>query len=72
VASRVLLVERVPGPADPDGAVFTAMDLRMLAFGAGRERSVAEYDAVASEADLVRVATTHTDVGPAVLDYRRA
>lgn len=68
--ARVLVVERVGGPADPGGAVFTAMDLRMLALGAGRERAVAEYDALAASAGLERVAVRHTPSGPSVLTYR--
>jgi predicted O-methyltransferase YrrM len=68
-ASRVLVVERVMGPPDPHGAVFTSMDLRMLALGNGQERALEEYDTLAATAGLTRTRLHHTPTGPSVLEY---
>jgi predicted O-methyltransferase YrrM len=68
-ASRVLVVERVMGPPDPHGAVFTSMDLRMLALGNGQERTLEEYDTLAASAALTRRSLHHTSMGPSILEY---
>jgi predicted transcriptional regulator len=53
---RVLVGESVVLGADP--ATFAEMDLRMLVLVGGRERSLADYSALAAEAGL-RVAAVH-------------
>jgi 2,7-dihydroxy-5-methyl-1-naphthoate 7-O-methyltransferase len=54
---RVLVVESL-GAADADPAAFAEMNLRMLVLTGGRERTLEDYSALATSADL-RVAAVH-------------
>jgi hypothetical protein len=69
-AARVLIVERTAVPGE-DLAPFTAMDLRMLILGEGRERTLEEYGALAEGAGLVLAGATPTAVGVHLLELRR-
>jgi len=60
--ARVLVIERSLGP-DGDRQAFTAMDLRMLILGTGRERTLEEYAALAVGAGMRLGAATPTAVG---------
>ena len=60
-SGRVVVIERSVAPGD-DRKDFTAMDMRMLILGHGRERTVDEYTALAARAGLaVGVVTTTVD-----------
>ncbi len=59
--ARVLVIERSLGPGD-DRQAFTAMDLRMLILGTGRERTLEEYAALAVRAGMRLTAATPTAV----------
>lgn len=65
--ARILVVEGTVAPGDDRGS-FTAMDLRMLILGQGRERTREEYAALAERAGLRLVATTPTAAGPHLLE----
>jgi len=69
--ARVLVIERTVAPGD-DRTAFTAMDLRMLILGTGRERTLDEYAALAVTAGLRLHATTPTVVGPHLIELRHA
>ncbi|TDU90949.1 O-methyltransferase [Kribbella voronezhensis] len=62
----VLVVES----AETSPIAFASMDLLMLVLGHGRERTLAEYDELATAAGLTRSAIHQPAVGPRVLEYR--
>lgn len=65
---RVVVIEETGTAEDGDQAGFAEMNLRMLVFCGGRERSLDEYTALAAAAGLA-VADTHTTpLGQAVID----
>lgn len=66
----VLVVERTAAPGD-DRTQFTAMDLRMLILGTGRERTLDEYGAVAKRAGLRVTGANPTPVGVHLIELRR-
>ena len=53
---RVAIIEMVLAEQDDPGGVAALMDLNMLAVAGGRERSLAEYDALLAKAGLRRSA----------------
>lgn len=57
--------------SDTVPAVFHSMDLLMLVLGHGRERTLAEYDAVAAAAGLTRTAVHIPAAGPRAVEYQR-
>lgn len=67
--SRVLVIETTVAPGDETDS-FTAMDLRMLILGHGRERTLAEYTTLAARAGLLVASTTPTSAGPHVIALR--
>lgn len=65
--ARVAVVEMLVGAAsDPGPAAM--MDMNMLAVNTGQERSLAEYDALLSAADLLRTNVTPTGSGQNVIE----
>jgi hypothetical protein len=68
--ARVLVVERTAAPGD-DRTQFTAMDLRMLILGTGRERTLDEYGALAKRSGLRLTGATPTPVGVHLIELRR-
>ncbi len=63
----MLVIERTVA-AGEDLAAFTAMDLRMLILGTGRERTLDEYTALAGRAGWRVASVTPTAVGPHVIE----
>ncbi|OXM65916.1 methyltransferase [Amycolatopsis vastitatis] len=68
--SRILVVETVVG-GDGDQASLARLDLMMLIFSGGKERSFAEYSELAGRAGLTIVDTHPTSFGLALLELRR-
>ncbi len=68
--SRVLVIEHTVAPGD-DRSAFTAMDLRMLILGHGRERTLEEYSALAERAGLRLSAATASSTGLHLIELRR-
>jgi hypothetical protein len=60
--ARVLVIERTVEPGD-DRSQFTAMDLRMLVLGHGRERTLDEFAELAGKAGFRLAAAQPTSVG---------
>jgi len=69
--SRIAVIESTVGP-DEDRGDFTAMDLRMLILGHGRERTLDEYADLARQAGLRVTASLPTSTGLQVIELRRA
>lgn len=67
--ARVLIIERSLGPGD-DRQAFTAMDLRMLILGTGRERTLEEYASLAERAGMGLAAATPTAADVHVIELR--
>jgi uncharacterized glyoxalase superfamily protein PhnB len=65
--AHVLVVERSVASGD-DRAAFSAMDLRMLVLGTGRERTLEEYATLAAAAGLRLHRATPTPVGVHLID----
>lgn len=69
LGARTLVLERTVA-ADDDLAPFTAMDLRMLILGHGRERTLAEYAALAKKAGLAVEKAARTTTGVHAIELR--
>jgi hypothetical protein len=71
-SARLIIIERlVPERATDDpGAVL--LDLHMMTITGGRARSLAEFKALLSEADLVLSKTTPTRSGLTIIEAVRA
>ncbi len=67
--SRIVVLERSLGPGE-DPAQFTAMDMRMLILGEGRERTLDEFAALARKAGLRLHAATALPAGPHLIELR--
>jgi hypothetical protein len=50
-------------------ADFTGMDMRMLILGLGRERTLAEYSALAAQAGLAFASVRRAPNGPHLIEY---
>jgi ubiquinone/menaquinone biosynthesis C-methylase UbiE len=68
---RVVIIEQ-HAPEGGDPAMFAEMDLRMLVFCGGRERTLDDYTALAAEAGLAIAGVRTTPLGQVVLDCARA
>ncbi len=68
--ARILVIERSLGQGD-DRQAFTAMDLRMLILGTGRERTLEEYGALGARAGLRLIAAMPTAVGVHIIDLAK-
>lgn len=68
-AARCLVLERTV-TADDDRAPFTAMDLRMLILGHGKERTLEEYAALARTAGLAVASAKRTAAGVHAIELR--
>jgi precorrin-6B methylase 2 len=69
--ARVLVVEQTLTDGDDGSSNFTGMDMRMLILGRGRERTLAEYTALAEEAGLAFASVRRIPNGPHVIEYAK-
>ena len=67
---RIVVIERTVGRGD-DRVQFTAMDMRMLILGHGRERTLDEYAALGAQANLEFGSAVSTAAGVSLIEFRR-
>jgi precorrin-6B methylase 2 len=67
--AKVLVAETTLVDASGDRSSFTSMDMRMLILGLGRERTLAEYTALAETAGLRFVAVREAAGGPHLIEF---
>jgi hypothetical protein len=67
--ARVLVAEQTLVEAGNERADFTSMDMRMLILGLGRERTLAEYSALAAQAGLAFASVRRAANGPHLIEY---
>jgi O-methyltransferase domain len=66
--ARVVILEMLLGSIGREPEVVPSQDMGMLAVLEGRERTVAEFDALMAAADLRRVAVHSTDSPTSIIE----